>query len=259
MTLRSISLSAYKNFEVIIVDDASIKMHRIRCLVRQFGFNINVIGIKAKQKKWTNPCIPYNIGFDNAVGDVVLIQNAECVHIGDIISHVANNISDDNYLSYSAYAISEQCTRNVLRIKGSNMMEKIRTHLTPFTRIGPPNKPNSTWMAWLNHPVIRPIGYHWCAAIKKINLEKLNGFDERYSLGIGWDDPDLVRRVKRLGLNIVFFDETNPFVVHLYHKSHHVNWKTQFDKNRILYEQTESEPSYKAVRTNIDLFNHKNI
>ena len=87
-TLKSIKQTEFKNFEFIIVDDASNNDNKIDDLVYDFPF-IKLIRIEPEDKWYINPCIPFNIGFKNITGDIVIIQNPECFHTSDIISFVA--------------------------------------------------------------------------------------------------------------------------------------------------------------------------
>merc|ERR1711964_878295 len=88
---------AYDTIEVeeICVDDCSCPEHRIEDLENRFHF-LKVIRLDNKKTK--SPCIPYNVGFSNARGNLIIIQNAECLHVGDIISSTRSMLSDRVYL-----------------------------------------------------------------------------------------------------------------------------------------------------------------
>jgi len=104
-TLDSINKSSMKNnIEVIIVDDASDDGHLLKLLIYKYNFHIKLYTIQKSDKKWINPCIPYNIGFNNASGDIIIIQNPEICHVGDIIKYVHDNIYDTKYMVFPVYA-----------------------------------------------------------------------------------------------------------------------------------------------------------
>lgn len=256
-TLYSIEKSAAKDFDIWIVDDASTD--RLESVLGEFpSLAIHLIRIEPSQKTWVNPCIAYNIGFDNAPGDIVIIQNAECMHMGDVVSHAIENVTESNYVSYAAYCVDATKSTAITNQSRDSLIPSTRDLIYPMNPIGPPCAPPESWLAWFNHGRIRPIGYHWCCAISRSNLDKLKGFDERFKEGIGWDDPDLVRRVRRLGLDVQVLDESSPFVVHLFHASSHHNYEARFSKNERLYNTLDSETSYAGVRTpEITLYNHK--
>jgi hypothetical protein len=250
LTLRSIDASHFRDFEVIIVDDGSDSEHRIEDLVSMCNFSIRLIRIEPHQKTWSNPCVPYNIGFDAVQADVVVIQNPECLHVGDILSDVAVSSTESNYVSYACYAVSQITTGQLVSINSIDP-NVIKNTVGTFNMVGPPDVDPATWMAWFNHPIVRPIGYHWCCAISNANLNLLGGFDERYADGIGWDDPEFVRRVRRLGLNVDFPDETRPLVIHMHHPHRYdLEWAPKFSKNELLFNSTAGEQEYKAVRRN---------
>ena len=88
------------NFEVIIVDDNSIPEHNLNDIINDYEYNINYITINKKDKgDRINPSVPYNIGFKNAKGKIVVIQNPECIHVGDLLKTLNNKI-DENLPTY---------------------------------------------------------------------------------------------------------------------------------------------------------------
>jgi len=92
-TLKSIQRSKFKNYEIIVVDDASTE--------RIDDLPVKVIRLEQKDKWYHNSCVPYNIGFSQCSGDLIIIQNAECLHYSNIINYVKNNLNETNYLSFS--------------------------------------------------------------------------------------------------------------------------------------------------------------
>jgi glycosyltransferase involved in cell wall biosynthesis len=191
-TLESINKSNIKDYELIIVDDASDDP-----LVCE---GVKVIRIDKKDKWYHNPCVPFNMGFKVAKGDVVLIQNPECYHVGDILSYIQNNIKPNHYLSFACYAMNRRDTDEFNDGKFpvlNNWMFK-----------------NPERNGWYNHSYFRPSGYHFCSAIMKLDLDMIGGFDERYAGGISYDDDDFIRRIKeKMQVSII----NNPYVLHQYH------------------------------------------
>lgn len=246
-TLKSIELSErIDEVEVIIVNDGSDDNHNLNNIEKDFKFPIKVINIEKKDKWYTNPCVPYNIGFKEVLGNVVIIQNPECLHVGDIIKYVDYNMSDDNYLSFSTYSLNYEKTNLLdgIKLKSGEIMKTIKPLIMEPYKVEGDN-------GWYNHSKIRNKGYHFCSAITKENLiNELNGFDERYSDGIAFDDDELVVRIKRLGLEIEIID--SPMVVHQWHttgnsfKQTPLFWE-KFRKNQKLFnEVTNNEKTYKV-------------
>lgn len=103
-TLDTISKSNIKNFEVIIVDDGSDEEHSLKNIISNYYFKIKLLVIKKNQKTWSNSCVPYNIGFKLAKGNIIIIQNPEVSHIGDVIKYVSDNIHDGKYMVFSVFS-----------------------------------------------------------------------------------------------------------------------------------------------------------
>lgn len=195
-TLESFNQYNPNDFNVIIVDDDSPDD------INLSGYPYDIIILKMSDKKSSrriNPGPAYNTGFIEAINqgsDVIIIQNAECCHMGDIIGAVKNNITDKKYIAFGCYALSKD--QNI-DFKALNM--RTATH--------------NGDSAWYNHSRYRPEALHFCTAITVKDLKKINGFDERFAFGIGFDDNYFIWQIKTAGLQVHFIDD--PYVFHQYH------------------------------------------
>jgi hypothetical protein len=238
-TLKSIHNSSYKNLFVVILDHNSP------------SFTDNIVDLEElypeylflqKPKptdNWYSSIVSYNWGINYILKyekpDIIMIQDAECYHEGDVITK-ASEITDGEYLSFAAFSTDEQ---TFLRDDFENVIKDIAL-----------NSKEGVWgngvNAWYNHPIYRGVGYGFCCAITTDNMCKLNGFDERYMDGVAYGDDDWIRRIKKLGLKIEI--PTDPFVVHQWHydKNYSING-TLLEKNRDIYNEiSNTEPGYKA-------------
>ena len=66
-----------------------------------------------KNRKWVSPVITYNKGleyinkkYSPEYDDVLIIQNAEGYHYGDIISYAKENVTHENYISFACLSFS---------------------------------------------------------------------------------------------------------------------------------------------------------
>lgn len=217
-TLRSLCNTKHPDFEVVVVDDGSKREPRHSIS----SYPITVI--RTGTKTWTNPEPAYNKGLAYAMTldpDVIIVQNAECYHVNDVISRAAE-VTDDDYFSFACYSIDQ---RNTFR------MHEIGAIMDKDNRCATNDGQN----AWYNHPVHRPVGYDFCAAITAKNMKALNGYDERLSAGCGYGDNYLLERVKMLGLKVQII--TNPMVVHQWHYDQPApkNKAVLVERNRLLY------------------------
>jgi hypothetical protein len=104
-TLKTIMNSKYKNLQIIMVDDSDIDPIDINYLKEQeYPYYIDLIKINRENKKWHNPLVNYNIGFQFIQGKKLIIQNAEVCHIGDVLDFMNANINDNNYYVFDVKA-----------------------------------------------------------------------------------------------------------------------------------------------------------
>lgn len=235
-TLHTIKKSKFNNYEIILVDDGSLPEQTPDNLCEQSDLPIKLIKIDQKDKWYSNPCIPYNIGFKHATGDVILIQNPECMHLGSVLSHASKNITNEKYMVYCCYSLTEEMSNHISEMDfDGNVFENIVNYINP-----PVNRAISHCadVGWYSHPQYRNAPLHFCAAMTKENLDKLNGFDERYATGVAYDDNEFIERIKNLGLDIEYV--TSPIVLHQFHPlfnyqiDEHVN-QLRVNMNRDLF------------------------
>lgn len=212
-TLESIMMSKHKNIEIIIINDASSDIEQLKEGLKKFTqLVVKLINIPKEEKgDRHNPSIPFNIGFKHATGDIVIIQNPESYHIGDVIQYIINNIKYNQYLVFSAYNVSlEQSNEKFYQLKEKTLTNIVNESIIPR---------QGGHLKWFHHKQHRPTYYHFCSAIYRENLNILGGFDETYRKGCCYDDDDLVFKVREVGkYNIISIPpENNPFIVNLYH------------------------------------------
>lgn len=244
-TLKSIIKSkSAKEVEIIIVDDASdVKPKGLK----DFDLNIRLFRIKKEDKWWVNPCIPYNYGFKRATGDYIIIQNPECVHVGDLITYVKEHQERDTYHSFHCYSINVEMTHKVW--EDLNEIKNIKF------RDAQPNDTNID-EGWYNHEIYRPSYIHFCAAISKYRLDEIGGFDPRFAKGIAKEDIAFVHTLqhhKEIKMKFV----ANPFVIHQYHKR---SWKGAGHPNIVMFREIQFETVHRELEEEyFEKFNVKSI
>jgi len=225
-TLHSIAKTNHADIEVIVVDDQSPTPVQIGF----HDFPIHVIRTEAKC--WTNPEPAYNTGLLKAMElnpDVIMLQNAECYHVGDVIAKAAM-VDLHEHLTFACMSIDKATTFMAHDITAVCMANDISATYDGQT-------------AWYNHSVKRPVAYDFCAAMRAENMMQLNGYDERFSSGCGYGDDNLLHRIRRMGLRVRIIDA--PFVVHQWHYDLPTPWNKPelAAKNRELHHALKSESS----------------
>jgi GT2 family glycosyltransferase len=239
-TLKTISNSKQiSNVEVIVVDDCSAPEHQLHDITEQFPF-VKVITLKSEDRWYTNPCVPFNVAIKAATGDIIVIQNPECLHVGDILNDVVSRLTDKTYLTYGVYSLDKETTSYLydLPYDHEHITSMINAQIQPMNNV---NYAGEGRACWYNHSKHRPAAYHFVAAMTKKNMDELNGFDERYSNGIGFDDDEFLYRIRLMGLNVQIIDE--PFALHQWH----------YSENNFF---AKSENVGQALQKNQSLFNN---
>lgn len=222
-TLNSFKQYNPDDFIVIVVDDGSPD----DIILPELPFSVDIV--KLKDKTWYNSCVPYNYGFLRAMEyspDIVIIQNAECQHNGDILSE-AMKVTDENYLSFGCYSLAQGETPDVTK---HNKAPEVYGE-----------------SSWYNHSIYRPLAYHFCSAITTANLKRLNGFDERLAGGVAYEDNMFIHQIKNLGLRIDFIDD--PYVYHQWHDRPYETTGELVSRNKKIFNSIERETEYKAIHT----------
>jgi len=239
-TLKSITKSQYKDFEVIAVDDGSSSEERIEDLCNEFPF-LRIKRLEKEGKWYINPCVTFNIGIRYAIGDIIVLQNPECIHVHDVLAYFNEQINDSNYISVSAYGLDPILTKTIPEHNTNGTLDELLKTLPQRPYIG------GDTLGWYNHSKYRPVHFHFCSAISRTNMEKLNGFDERFANGIGYDDDEIIQRIRILGLKL--FIEDNVSVIHQHHPTLWTapNTDQLCERNRIILQNnTRRENKYSA-------------
>lgn len=220
--------------EFIVVDDGSSEDERLEDLTQEFQF-LKIIRLEPVNKWYRNSCVPFNCAFEHVQGEMVIIQNPECYHFGDILKYTKENLQKNHYLSFGCFSLDKESTdNNALFYNKSYIQERINHHKHVVEVDGA--------MGWYNHSLYRARAYHFCTAIHIEDLIELGGFDERYARGIGFDDDEFIFRIKLKKMKIDFVD--NVVVLHQNHytetkdtqKTAKYSQSFHFERNKQLYQ-----------------------
>jgi len=223
-------------FEVIIVDDCSDEEHALTKEKLEFcDFNIKVVPMPP-EKEYCNPCVPFNTAFAHASGEIILIQNPECSHYDNILDDCIS-VKDNEYRVYNCFSADPEQT------------EQIKASAPELENIFEGNKKSASrdgsFDSWYQHEQIRNHSLHFCAAIREEDLMDLQGFDQRYAKGVGYDDNEFLFRIKMKNMDITCSDKV---VYHQYHQGFCGNqsFKPETNNHHLLHQFTKNRKSYKA-------------
>ncbi|MFV8322653.1 glycosyltransferase family 2 protein [Flavobacterium sp. LB3P21] len=223
------------DFEFIVVDDGSEDEERLEDLQQIYPF-LRVIRLDKSDKWYSNPCIPFNRGFEEAKGDKIILQNPECYHFDNILEYVDKHLKKNDYISFGCYSLDKKNTDDdALFFDRDNVMSLIENNAHIVQTDG--------GLGWYNHSRYRPSSYHFCTAMMTSDLVDLGGFDPRYALGHGYDDDEFIFRVKQKRMHINYVD-----TIKVIHQNHYV-------KQISVDEQKEKYINVKAAR-NKSIFNN---
>ena len=252
-TFDSICKTKHSCYDIYVVDDASDVPLRnavnLELYRKKFnkGTKLYVMEISKGEKTWNNPVIIYNKGLleilKSDAGKIVL-QNAECIHYGDVLTYADENTNETNYISFGCFSLDEKETFD------ENSNDDVRRGIMESCKNGTNRNCD---ISWYNHPVYRPVAYDFCNCITRSNIIKLNGYDERFANLIAYGDVDLIMRVGRLGLNTKITTLPEPIVIHQYHEhSYYPDNSGELIHKSVLqytYNYENEKDNYKAQHT----------
>ena len=243
LTLDTILCSNYlnqpklnkNNLEIIIVDDASYTNERLEQFITLPPYNklpIKLIRIDPVDKNHVNPCYAYNLALQyvNKKTKIVMIQNPEVCHVGDVLTYVSEKLQPNDYMTFKCYGSADmdenESIKNIIKSQSdklksnesqSDKSNKIMNELkSKNSRIGGNSLYSNQVGGWLNNEK-HSVCYHYLMAIHYDDLKRhLNGgFDSEYSDGLCHDDDDFVRRAQAAKLRFVM--PRTVFGIHLWH------------------------------------------
>jgi glycosyltransferase involved in cell wall biosynthesis len=193
-------------FEVIVVDDGSPEPFK----APQVQFILRVIRLPDKSEP-RNPCVPYNIGASAASGDFIALSNPEILHETPVLSAMLSQLVE---LGPKGYVLAAAWCPDTQRWHcHSTHKRPDRGDVGSFLPAG--------------------ADYHFLTLMHRALWDEIGGFDEDYREGAGYDDPDLVLRLKRAGAIFCLRDD---LVVEHTRREARADWTPQmFERNRKLF------------------------
>lgn len=134
---------------------------------------IIVPDVRKRTQPWMNPAPLLNEGIDRARGEILILQNPECVHITpDTIKRLTEGLTEDEVRFASVMALKQD---------------------------GSPDN-------WYCHPEHRMVPWFFCGALHKSLALKAGKFNESFT-GYGGEDVDFAQQLSVAGARFVWCDD----------------------------------------------------
>lgn len=208
-TLVSIQNQCYQNLEVIVVDDGT-ELALETCL--ESGLDIQYIRREREPGTfYSNPAVPNNLGLKAATGELVILQNAECLHHENVIEKFVEQTPEDT----ATFGMVQALT------------------------------PTGGLYMWYTHPVLNRRPFFFCGALHRKHFVDLHGFDENF-LYYAMDDDQFAERMQKHGIKVRY--STDILISHQWHGSsfkpedharnqlnvdYYKAWKQKFDSGEV--------------------------
>ena len=190
-TLNTIQESKYpKEFiEVILYDDRS---DNEPCIIdtSKYSYNIKIIYVEfERNENKINSTFSYNNAFKYISGEYVIIQNSECMHIGDIISYSVQNIKDNILISFPCWATANENIST--EIFNNRYNTRILKNIID-TKWQLLNNYPSRFKGWYNEKFLRPECLNFCTAMHINTFKKIGVFDTKLETSQGFDEQRIM-------------------------------------------------------------------
>lgn len=213
--LLSILNQSVKPDELILSDDGSDEeiVKTIRDIVSRFTFPVKYVQQDHRDFRLAK-C--RNNGIRVASGNFLIFLDQDLIHTQNLIRTFIMNRKENRFLSGMPIWLDEESSLKLTedKIKAKNYLQLIDKNL--IKGIGKQYRKDKIYyylhkLNLTNQPRMRG-GF---CALNKEDLEKINGYDEKY-IGWGNEDDDVARRLYQMGA-----EGYNPFrgeyTVHLFH------------------------------------------
>jgi glycosyltransferase involved in cell wall biosynthesis len=179
--------SSRKDLEIIIVEDCKNYNDKglhdsLMSLIDKFKDTLD-IKVFMDPKLSYNPSSKYNLGVQEASGEVIMLTSPEIAHTSNILKTIDKEMRQNLYIVCACKAIF--------------MVERWNKFTECLVK----------FHMWYQHTKYRNACYHFCSFITKLDYTRIGGFNEEFCAGIAYDDDNFIKRVHRAGLLIVPNDD----------------------------------------------------
>ena len=245
----NISKSIIKDCEFIIVDDKSSIDALAKPIANEFKDKLNITVFDRIDKDDINPAVAINLSVKLATSDTILITCPETMPGTSFIEHILNrDIKNNEYILVPCYSISQEIQNkiNLIPLDDENYIK----HILEIITINPISHKFAGGDGWYSHPIYRPALFYFCATLKRKYFLEMDGIDEDFRYGWGYEDTDFVRRLQLRNPTITWLD--SELCLHQNHYTNNASRPNQVQvegtiRNKKLYENKEKLKKWKVL------------
>jgi hypothetical protein len=222
----------YLFLEIVIVFDnyLSEEIEYLKKLLEQMKINYKFIIIK--NKNYIGSGLNYDLGIKETNNDIIILQNSEVMHFGNIIDEIIDKSNINNYI------ISN--TININSLDENNNIYNDLNILTDYT--------NDNKHYWNTHYKYNNRNLHYLISFNKKILKENLLFDKDFYLNPYFEDDALVLRISNF-FNLTKINIVNDkiYSVHLYHNR----------DNNLNYYQNDYNLNFNLILYYLKFYYHK--
>jgi hypothetical protein len=202
-----------KDVEIIIVEDSKNieAKHDLLLYILSDFKDLNIIHINDPLESYS-PCHKYNLGVSVSRGFFIVLSSPEIFHEENVLA----GLDKDYDIDVNAYVVCS-CKSVIFDKKKLDKFEDYKSYSL--------NPEYAHCQSWYQHSEHRNLTYHFCVGILKDNYVKIQGFDERYCKGLGFDDNSFLHRASNGGMRLVVRDDL--VTLHIEHNKDYIKGKEE--------------------------------
>ena len=198
-----------KDYEIVVIEDSKsddLDKLRVKNILDTMEHIRTVYYEMPADNTW-NSCLGYNMAATLAIGDRLIIQNSENMHVRDVLGAFDKGDGD-------TYQVA--CCLNA----------KV-SYIDDTAKAVP--------VEWYQHPDHNNRQLHFCTCISRHNWDLIGGFSEEFKDGMFYEDNDFIMKIRSAGIKVVSMLESDALVIHQQHDNKHWDNQALIEINKQLY------------------------